>query len=505
MQDAPDESLTDLVARVQKTVGDARRTGDPVAIVSAANAGADLIELRIGQGRTDADRAALTAVKRFTFNAAADCWPGWSLTGPSTDAGNLITGLELARRSARLVEELSLGSLQQGTATWLSGAFELALGRLDAAAAAFRIARQQYHAAEAPGLALLMEGYEAIAARIGGQPGSVDEHEFAEVCARIESGGFEDGQEWIEQLHTALKVFTSDLRQARRRFANEIQQLGQIRSTGLIEGLATVPRESFMGPGPWKIVRAAEMAKGYQVTPDSNPLHLYENVLVALDERRMLNNGEPVALLLFLDSLTLSAGDRFLHIGCGVGYYTAIATYAIGARGAVVAVEIDAELAARAKQNLRPYPMVAVVADDGSLGDFGSFDAIFVNAGCTRPLPLWLDQLAVGGRLLMPLTVSLPTSPNLGAGSMLLVIRGQAGYSARLTSPVGIFHCEGARSPEGEALLAKALAAGDRESVCRLRRDAHEPGADCWLHAPDFCLESDPALRRGRRELTPVA
>jgi protein-L-isoaspartate(D-aspartate) O-methyltransferase len=115
-----------------------------------------------------------------------------------------------------------------------------------------------------------------------------------------------------------------DLQQVRMRFAKDIQQQGRIKSTGLIEGLATVPRENFVGPGPWKTMRAAEMAKGYQLTPDGNPRHLYENVLVALDERRMLNSGEPLGLLLFLDSLMLSAGDRFLHIGCGVGYYTAM-------------------------------------------------------------------------------------------------------------------------------------------------------------------------------------
>src|SRR5260370_15397247 len=111
-----------------------------------------------------------------------------------------------------------------------------------------------------------------------------------------------------------------DLQQAGMRLAKDIQREGRIKSTGLIEGLATVPRENFVGPGPWKTMRAADMAKGYQLTPDGNPRHLYENVLVALDERRMLNNGEPLGLLLFLDSLMLSAGDRFLHIGCVVGY-----------------------------------------------------------------------------------------------------------------------------------------------------------------------------------------
>jgi protein-L-isoaspartate(D-aspartate) O-methyltransferase len=296
-----------------------------------------------------------------------------------------------------------------------------------------------------------------------------------------------------------------DPQEARTRFAKEIQHQGQIKSAGLIEGLATVPREDFVGPGPWKTMRAAEMAKGYQLTPDSNPRHLYDNVLVALDERRRLNNGEPLGLLLFLDSLALSAGDRFLHVGCGVGYYTAIAAHAVGPRGSVVAVEIDLVLAARAELNLQSYGNVRVVANNGTLDHLGTFDAIFINAGCTRSQSLWLDQLSVGGRLLIPLTVGMPTMPGIGAGSMLLVTRGETEYSAWFTSPVGIFHCEGARSTEEEALLAKAFAGGDRQSVRRLRRDTHESGPNCWLHAIAFCLQSDPALRRVPRESVHVA
>jgi protein-L-isoaspartate(D-aspartate) O-methyltransferase len=287
-------------------------------------------------------------------------------------------------------------------------------------------------------------------------------------------------------------MIAEDLIETRMRFAKEIQQQGQIKSAGLIEALATVPRENFVGPGPWKIMRAGE----YQLTPDGNPRHLYENVLVALDERRKLNNGEPLALLLFLDSLSLAAGDKFLHVGCGVGYYTAIAAHAVGSEGKVIGVEIDLALAARAKQNLQPYGNVTVVANNGTLDRLGTFDAIFINAGCTRPHSIWLDQLAVAGRLLIPLTVTIPTMPGIGAGLMLLVTRGETEYSARFTLPVGIFHCEGARSTDEEALLGKAFAGGEEHSVRRLRLDAHKSGPDCWLHASTFCLESDPALRR---------
>lgn len=283
------------------------------------------------------------------------------------------------------------------------------------------------------------------------------------------------------------------LEQARARFAREIQTQGHIRSAALIEGLARAPREVFMGPGPWKIL-SATAPLGYQITPDDDPRHLYQNVLVALDERRQLNNGEPMALLLFLDTLDLAPGERLLHVGCGVGYYTAVAAHALGPEGRVVAVEIDPALAARAQENLKAYPTVSVISGDGVHGGFGSFDAIFINAGCTGVRPQWLDQLAPGGRLLVPLTTSLPVG-DIGAGAMLLVKREEPGYSARFTSPVAIFHCEGARSAEEEALLTKAFARGHRASVVRLRRDAHERGPDCWLHAADICLESDPAQR----------
>ncbi|HTY51520.1 MAG TPA: DUF3471 domain-containing protein [Steroidobacteraceae bacterium] len=291
-----------------------------------------------------------------------------------------------------------------------------------------------------------------------------------------------------------------DLKQVRAAFAREIQQLGNIRSENLIAGLAAVPREDFMGPGPWKVVRAKEMAAGYQLTPDAHPRHLYENVLVALDAERRLNNGEPLGLMLFLDSLSLQPGERFLHIGCGVGYYTAVAAHALGPTGAVTAVEVDPALAARAESNLKPYPSVRCIAGDGSHQRYGEFDAIFVNAGCTRPEAAWLDQLAIGGRLLLPLTVALPSMPGIGAGSMLLVTRTGEGYAARFTSPVGIFHCEGARSAEGEAALGRAFAGGNQPSVQSLRRDAHAPGPDCWLHGEGFCLQSNALLRRAERK-----
>jgi protein-L-isoaspartate(D-aspartate) O-methyltransferase len=109
------------------------------------------------------------------------------------------------------------------------------------------------------------------------------------------------------------------LERVRREFAQKIQAMSALRSTGLVDALGSVPREDFLGPGPWQILNLAEAERGYELTPDDDPRHLYDNVLVALDASRNLNNGEPSFLLRCLDDLDLSPRDRFLHVGCGVG------------------------------------------------------------------------------------------------------------------------------------------------------------------------------------------
>src|SRR5262245_494108 len=281
------------------------------------------------------------------------------------------------------------------------------------------------------------------------------------------------------------------LERVREEFAEKIREAAGLRNERLVRALASVRREAFLGPGPWRILCLAELPHAYQLTPDADPRRLYDNVLVAIDARRSLNNGEPAALLGWLDALDLAPGERFLHVGCGVGYYTAIAAAAL-AGGEVIGVEIDPRLAERARRNLAPWANVAVECRDGSGIPGGPFDAIFVNAGATAPLPGWLDALAPGGRMLVPLTVGLDDT-ELGAGHMLRVVRGPQRWPARFVSWVGIFHCAGARSPEGEARLRRAFEAGGADRVRSLRRDPHAPGPGCWLHDERVCLSREGA------------
>jgi hypothetical protein len=208
MTDATAPSLRDVVATWSARIDQLRRTGDPEALLAGASAAADEIENCVGERRNDEAREALTGVKRFTYNAAADCWPGWSVPDRPSDTRILLAALDLAQRSARLVKELALGPLQEATATWLCGAFDLALGRYADASRAFAIAQRLYSAADAPGLALLTEGYIAILAEINEREAAAGASDLEQIVARIAAGNFDDGAEWIEQLRTALKVFT---------------------------------------------------------------------------------------------------------------------------------------------------------------------------------------------------------------------------------------------------------------------------------------------------------
>ena len=284
----------------------------------------------------------------------------------------------------------------------------------------------------------------------------------------------------------------SDLQALRRSYAEEIRAVSNVRSAALVRAFATVPREQFLGPGPWQIL--APVPPGgfpYRTTEDADPRHLYHNVLVAIDPARRLNNGQPSFLAFCLDSLDLQPGDQAVHIGCGVGYYTAILADAVGPYGHVTAIELDPDLAARARDNLIHLKHVVVIEGDGSRHDPGPSDAIFVNAGATHPCTIWLESLRSGGRLLVPLTIALDALGH-GRGGVLKITRQPQGLSARFISEVSIFPCIGARDTELNTQLEAAFRQHTWESVQSLRRDRHEPTDTCWLHSARFCLSALP-------------
>jgi len=278
----------------------------------------------------------------------------------------------------------------------------------------------------------------------------------------------------------------------RRFYAEEIRVCSGVTSSPLLDAFARVPRETFLGPGPWKIA-AADLALGgtrYIETQDADPRHLYHNVPIALDVTRDLNNGQPGTLARWIDMLDLKPGDRVFHLGCGVGYFTAIMAEMVGPKGEILASEIDETLAARARQNLSSYPNITVHSGDGATLDPGPCDAVLINAGITHPHNAWLACLREGGRLVFPLTV--PMAATLGKGVMVRIRRESGGFAARVLTFVAIYSCASMRDPKLEPVIGKGLSSMALLKMKSLRLDAHTPGETCVLHTDALCFSSAP-------------
>jgi protein-L-isoaspartate(D-aspartate) O-methyltransferase len=276
---------------------------------------------------------------------------------------------------------------------------------------------------------------------------------------------------------------------SRRRYAELIQRRALLRSDRLVTALVDVAREKYLGPGPWRILRPPNLST-YEDTPDASPAHIYDDVLVALDPTRKLNNGLPSSLCAWIDLLELQEGDSVVHAGCGTGYYTAVIAHVVGEKGRVTAIEFDEELAARAQAFLAELRCVKVVSGDASTYDTGEADAIFINAGATHPLPLWLDNLKSGGMLLFPLTRDSGSIAPIRIGAMMLVRRLTGGYEANAISPVGIFPCFGAIDTEADRLVERALAEGSFPRIRSLSRELHVVNETCALHGRGYCLST---------------
>ena len=277
---------------------------------------------------------------------------------------------------------------------------------------------------------------------------------------------------------------------ARVLFAEELRHTAGVQSPAVVRAFATVPREHFCGPGPWRLLSPMRVTD-YWTTEDADPRHLYHDILVAIDESRRLNNGQPGLWAGLYDQLELAPGNHIVHVGAGAGYYTAILAEVVGTAGHVTAVEIDPGLAEQARHNLAAWPQVTVVTADGfTFRPARPADAIVINAGVSHLSLAWLDSLSLeNGRLLVPLT-------NADWWGAFLLITRLAGagmrYSAKFVSRTGIFSCAGGRDAAAEARLAAALQRAPFTAIQSLRRVPEEPDDTCWLAGDGWWLSTSP-------------
>jgi protein-L-isoaspartate(D-aspartate) O-methyltransferase len=168
------------------------------------------------------------------------------------------------------------------------------------------------------------------------------------------------------------------------------------------------------------------------------PRHLF--VPPALQSQAYKDNALPIAsgqtisqpfiVARMTEILDLSRRDKVLEIGAGTGYQTAV--LAALARS-VFAVERLPNLAAEARERLKRLGIynVSLKTDDGTTGweAYAPYDAILVAAGGPDiPQPL-VDQLKVGGRLV------IPVGENKQTQRLIRVTRTDAGFSQEDLGP----------------------------------------------------------------------
>ena len=169
----------------------------------------------------------------------------------------------------------------------------------------------------------------------------------------------------------------------------------------ILDAFRSVPREAFMPP------RLAEFA--------------YEDTPLPIGEGQTISQPHVVAMT--VDALGLRGGERVLEIGTSSGYAAAILSRLTSE---VYTVERVPSLFEEARKRLARlgYENIHILCADGSLGwaEHAPYDAIVVSAGAPRVPRALLDQLAVGGRLVLPVGMRcrpwslLPETPKRTTG-----------------------------------------------------------------------------------------
>jgi protein-L-isoaspartate(D-aspartate) O-methyltransferase len=177
----------------------------------------------------------------------------------------------------------------------------------------------------------------------------------------------------------------SDLEEERNWLVDSLVRRGYVTSEAVEKAMRRVPREEFLP----QVIRS----EAYVDTP------------LPIGEGQTISAPHMVAIM--AEQLDLSPGHKILEIGAGSGYHAAVCAELIAPDGHVYTIERIASLATFAEDNLKRNgygDLVTVIFGDGTKGlpDKAPFDRIFVAAGAPDiPAPL-TDQLADGGKLLVP-------------------------------------------------------------------------------------------------------
>lgn len=183
----------------------------------------------------------------------------------------------------------------------------------------------------------------------------------------------------------------ADLAELRDGLLARVVQHGAGRNERVLDALRAVPRHVFLPGVPLETAYADDA------------------VVTKRDEagEAISSSSQPTMMALMLDQLGAGPGHRVLEIGAGTGYNAALLDRLVGPDGSVVTVDIDADLVAGARAALDAVGAgrVTTVCGDGALGvpDLAPYDRVIATVGASDLAPAWREQLAEGGRIVLPL------------------------------------------------------------------------------------------------------
>ncbi|MGH3830902.1 MAG: methyltransferase, FxLD system [Pseudonocardiaceae bacterium] len=239
----------------------------------------------------------------------------------------------------------------------------------------------------------------------------------------------------------------------RGKLVDELCEWEPFRTAAVEDAMRTVPRHVFL-PG-------VSIEEAY--SHDSIVTHR-DGAGVALSCA-----SQPGLVGAMLEQLDARPGHRVLEIGAGTGYNAALLAYLAGSGGDVTTVDIDEDVTECARRNLHAagYGRVQVSCGDGQDGcpAAAPFDRVIVTGGAWDIPPAWLEQLAPGGRIVVPLRIR-------GLTRSVALERDGACWRSRSTEYCGFVPLRGAgHHPERNILL-------DSDGKLILRIDEGLPADD---------------------------